>query len=928
VFAEAAGRTTPVATGPANLAGYRRGAAAPATLLAIHPTWGDLSDQLKTVPVTTVLQLCGVALVVILAVAVLRHVMTRYGLKTRVVYELLPDSSFDPTPEQVRLVSAQLARARRAVSLLPRRATALRVTLAGDHDGLLRYRMSVPWYAEPVLRSATWPAVSVVEPGFVAPGVPSFGSLRDVVEEDHGGSAPQPGRLHVARAELTLARDDAYPLKDRGLDPDPLEAFARLMGNLDGDRVAVHFDLSPVNHARERWWRRRATNRTEDQQRRRDEAAESRAAGGMWASALEGAGVNTRRTVGGGFSRLRRSGILAAEMRVQTKAVGDKVFSTDPLWQVQVLIRVESWSKARAKGHLQAVLSACEQFSGENYWRVVGINAGRGWFDGADSWWRRWWFDYRCRTGLFAPRRTRRVRTGEVLGLLKPPTTRCGCETTSRMPALPAPPDEVPTYRGPADTPDLLPQGFARTPTGWRPVGTALSDSLFQLNVGRAEYGKSERAIVQAVHLANAGGVGLMFLDPHADAIERMRPYLGAVADRVVEVNLSVDTGTQGGWNPLSMTGRGRGEVEERVGAVVNSFSAALGWGQVNNRAQTLTQMAAQSLCELGLQLPAELQPTIFQMTTILSNEDWRGPVLPFLSGATRDFWDVRFDRLSKDAITPVTNLLDRLRASDRIAALFGSPQSTYDVRRAMDEGKIVLACPSGTGDKDRLITAIFLNDLLRAALSRRDIPPGRRRPFWLFADEIQQYSTRDLAHMLEQTRKFGLRVAAATQSVERLPDWLREAFLTNASHLITTAASADSARMIARQWGNAVPPEAIIALAKYTALGTFRVRGNTTPPFFVHGIEIGDAYAHLYDETAPEQIADAVDVNLARRPIRDTLDELRTLDERILQWLLANRGGRGRTPPQPAGPPTRPASTGPHAAVVPLRRRRPTRFG
>ena len=56
-----------------------------------------------------------------------------------------------------------------------------------------------------------------------------------------------------------------------------------------------------------------------------------------------------------------------------------------------------------------------------------------------------------------------------------------------------------------------------------------------------------------------------------------MRPYLGAVADRVVELNLSVDTGTQGGWNPLSMTGRGQSEVEERVGAVVNSFSAALG---------------------------------------------------------------------------------------------------------------------------------------------------------------------------------------------------------------------------------------------------------------------------------------------------------------------------------------------------------------
>ena len=60
------------------------------------------------------------------------------------------------------------------------------------------------------------------------------------------------------------------------------------------------------------------------------------------------------------------------------------------------------------------------------------------------------------------------------------------------------------------------------------------------------------------------------------------------------------------------------------MSAVVASFASAMGWGTVNNRAMTLTQMAAQSLCELGMRLPADLQPTIFQMTTILADEDWR----------------------------------------------------------------------------------------------------------------------------------------------------------------------------------------------------------------------------------------------------------------------------------------------------------------
>ncbi len=859
-----------------------------------------LQEWFSHVTVTAVATWSGAAAGLALGVVGVYALLAHLGLKTRVTYELIPDSVFDPAPGPVLLTATQLARARRAVSLLPRSASAVRVTLAGDGDGLLRYRLSVPDHARPVLHAALWPGVAPLAPGEspATSAPPRFHPDPDEPGGDSGdsgdgGSSPGPGRRTVLRAELTLARTDRLPLKDRGLDPDPLDAFARAMALVDdGDRVVVHVDLAAVTHARERLWRRRAVADAEREQRGRDEAAEAR---------QKQSGM-----LGGGSTRLRRVGIVAEEMRVQTRALSGKLFATDPLWQVQVLIRVESVSAERARGHLRVMLAAWEQFAGENYWRVCGVHLGRGWLDGADSWWRRGWFDHRARTGLFAPRRTRRVRTTELLGLLKPPTAKCASTAVARTPALPAAPEDMPLYVSPAKTPGLLPQGFAPvTGGGWRPVGTRAKESLFSLNLGRAEYGKSERAIVQAVHIANVEvPVGLMYLDPHADALERMKPYLGAAADRVLELNLSAGGDTQAGWNPLNMAGRRPAEVEERVSAVVASFASAMGWGNVNNRAQTLTQMAAQSLCELGLRLPSDLQPTIFQMTTILADEDWRAAVLPYLGEHTRSFWETRFAKLSAEAITPVTNMLDRLRASDRVAALFGSPHSTYDVRAAMDAGQIVLACPSGSGDKDKLITALLLYDVLRAALSRRDLPPDRRRPFFLFADEIQQYATRDLARMLEETRKFGLRVAAAAQSVERLPDYLREAFLTNRSHLITTASSADSARVIAREWGSKFPPDQITGLDKYTALASFRLNGKSTEPMFLYGFEVSDTYPDLYDETAPAVIEKAVDVNLRRAPIAETLAGLDTLDERIATALLAGRRPRPAPRPQqqPAG--------------------------
>jgi hypothetical protein len=47
-----------------------------------------------------------------------------------------------------------------------------------------------------------------------------------------------------------------------------------------------------------------------------------------------------------------------------------------------------------------------------------------------------------------------------------------------------------------------------------------------------------------------------------------------------------------------------------------------------------------------------------------------------------------------------------------------------------MDAGKVVLARPAGTGDKDRLVANFLVYDLLQATLSRKDTPPERRRPW------------------------------------------------------------------------------------------------------------------------------------------------------------------------------------------------------
>ena len=128
---------------------------------------------------------------------------------------------------------------------------------------------------------------------------------------------------------------------------------------------------------------------------------------------------------------------------------------------------------------------------------------------------------------------------------------------------LPPPPPGLPTFTG---QPELLPLGKVSEDGRDRLVGVPLADTFFAYTAGRTRYGKTESAIGQFLHLARSGH-GCFFLDPHSDALEKIKPYLTAeeLRERVVEINLA-DTARQPGWN-LFAAGRSLGAARARIGS-------------------------------------------------------------------------------------------------------------------------------------------------------------------------------------------------------------------------------------------------------------------------------------------------------------------------------------------------------------------------
>ncbi|MGN6664664.1 MAG: hypothetical protein ACTHK6_10740 [Solirubrobacterales bacterium] len=755
-----------------------------------------------------------------LALATQRLLATRRSLRSRLLLAAVPADEFKPSIETVLRFASQLSRSDRTVlGWMDRRASAIRVSISSDDQGRLVYLLGFPARAEKLVRSA----LRMFE------GVEIRGADEVI------GSTP-PSRSDggedevVLRTELVLARPSIEPLAKLALDPDPLQPFAGALAGLQPDRgetATIHLDLLPAAGPR----RARLRGALQREGRRR----------------YGGERIDLARLLGGGGKdKAAREPAELAERRDIASALDAKLRDAGPLFKAQILIRVRGRNRSRAKAVMLSLLSAFGPLSSRNWLRAVGLPIPGLAFIGSDAWPRRRRFDRRFASGFFRPARRCIVTASELAGFLKPPTIDCRADNVVRSGALLSPAPPLPAFK--VDRHDLIPLGRVRRDTADELVGVTVVDSFFSYIAGRSRYGKTELAIAQFVHLARSGHGGL-FLDPHGDALERIKPYLTGpgVAERVVQIDLGPGSGSapQPGWNLFELRGSNAEEAEARVEAVVDAFASSLEWGERNTRAINLTTQAAIALASIARVLPPEKAPTIFQIPTLLSNDEWRKAVLPFLPRTAQQFWLDRFGRLAEEAITPLTNMVDRLRASSAATALLGQSQSTYRAREAMDRGLIVLACPGSGGARDRLLANLLVFDLFHGAKARGELPPDQRALFFACLDEIQTFDggSTNIAALVEQTAKFGLRGIFLNQNPERLSPATLNALTTNRSHLVSTALNSHAASLLTREWGGEPSATALTRLPRYRFIAQVTHEGDLSNPFALGGIRVEDAF-------------------------------------------------------------------------------------
>ncbi|HEU5376684.1 MAG TPA: TraM recognition domain-containing protein [Ktedonobacteraceae bacterium] len=299
------------------------------------------------------------------------------------------------------------------------------------------------------------------------------------------------------------------------------------------------------------------------------------------------------------------------------------------------------------------------------------------------------------------------------------------------------------------------------TQTGQRVEAPKLSRLLGFYIIGLQGMGKSglfEEMIVQDIKQ----GIGVCVLDPHGELVDNIIARLpDGKEEKVIYLDLA-ETNYFFGLNlfacpdPVSDD-----EITKTVSQVAHVFEKAFGvsmsdtpriYDYLFNSAYTLIANPGYTLIDIPLVFTAAV------LKRFLAN-------VP--SAEVLRFWDDVNQLPKPDQSREERDVLRRLNDLSHAPLRFivGQSQSTIDLRKVMDEGKILLVKLDRQREQaTSLIGSILVAQILNAANTRQT-----NKLFNLYADEFQNFATEDFAILLEQARKRGIGVTMAHQNRAQL---------------------------------------------------------------------------------------------------------------------------------------------------------------
>lgn len=245
---------------------------------------------------------------------------------------------------------------------------------------------------------------------------------------------------------------------------------------------------------------------------------------------------------------------------------------------------------------------------------------------------------------------------------------------------------------------------------------------------------------------------------------------------------------------------------------------------------------------------------TIVEIPRIFTDKDFQKYKLGKVTDPiVRSFWEQEMAKTSdfhkSEMLGYLISKVGRFIENSMMRNIIGQPKSGFDFREVMDQGRILLVNlnKGKVGEiNSSLLGLIIVAKLQMAALSRTDLPEEKRKDFYLYIDEFQNFITDSITTILSEARKYKLNLTLAHQYIGQLTEGagvegksygekIKDAVLGNVGTIISFRIGVEDSEIIAKQMTPTVNEYDLINIDKFNAYVRLLVDNHPTRAFNIH---------------------------------------------------------------------------------------------
>lgn len=236
---------------------------------------------------------------------------------------------------------------------------------------------------------------------------------------------------------------------------------------------------------------------------------------------------------------------------------------------------------------------------------------------------------------------------------------------------------------------------------------------------------------------------------------------------------------------------------------------------------------------------------TLLDVPRIFTDDAFRARLVGYVSDPiVKAFWQQQLAKTADFHKSEMYNYFiskfGRFTTNELMRNIIGQKKSSFDLRRVMDEGKILLINLSKgkIGEvNSSLLGMILVSKIQMAAFSRADVNEEKRLDFYLYVDEFQNFTTDSFATILSEARKYRLNLAIANQYIAQLTEQIRDAVIGNAGTMICYRIGAADAEFMEKEFPGVTASD-MANLDRFNTYTKLLIDGTPSKPFSMRGIK------------------------------------------------------------------------------------------